>query len=133
MDRQGKIRFRLILAPGVVLGPGKIDLLAGIAETGSISAAGRAMEMSYKKAWSLVDELNHGFAEPLVEAAKGGKAGGGARLTDAGRKILDTYRDMERRAADHFAGDLDRLHAMAKTGARTGAKAGVRTRRKTPA
>lgn len=112
MSSAGKIRFRLILAPGVVLGPGKADLLAGIAETGSISAAGRAMGMSYKKAWTLVDTLNSGFAEPLVEAAKGGRAGGGAHLTETGQQVLARYRDMERRANSQFSPEMGELQGL---------------------
>ena len=102
----GKIRLRLILAPGLVLGPGKIDLLAGIQDTGSISAAGRAMGMSYKKAWSLIDALNRGFRQPLVETIKGGKAGGGARLTDSGQTVLARYRELEKRAQKQFSAEI---------------------------
>lgn len=72
------------------LGPGKLQLLQKIDELGSISAAGRAMKMSYRQAWSLIDQLNHAFQEPVVESHPGGKAGGGARLTEFG-KLLVTH------------------------------------------
>lgn len=104
-----KLKLRLVMDGSIVFGPGKAELLRRIAETGSISAAGRSMGMSYKKAWRLVDEMNHDFASPLVEAAKGGAAGGGARLTQHGETALDRYQLLEDRAAQHAAADLARL------------------------
>lgn len=82
------------------IGPGKIRLLELIAETGSISAAGRALEMSYRQAWLLVDELNRMFREPVVVAQTGGGGGGGAAVTETGNDIVRLYRDMQRRAHD---------------------------------
>jgi molybdate transport system regulatory protein len=87
-------RLRVVLAPGVFLGPGKGELLERIADSGSISAAGRAMGMSYKRAWMLVETLNGYFKAPLVTAATGGKAGGGAQLTPLGKQVLAQYRAM---------------------------------------
>jgi molybdate transport system regulatory protein len=87
-------RLRVVLAPGVFLGPGKGELLERIAATGSISAAGRAMGMSYKRAWQLVETLNGYFRSPLVTAATGGKAGGGAQLTALGKQVLAQYQAM---------------------------------------
>lgn len=101
-----RLRLRLVLGDGSAFGPGKADLLALIGTTGSISAAGRAMGMSYKKAWHLVDDMNRAFREPLVEAAKGGKAGGGAKLTAEGEAALARYREMEEKAADLLRGEL---------------------------
>ena len=80
------------------IGPGKIRLLELINETGSISAAGRALAMSYRQAWLLVDELNHMFREPVVTAQTGGGGGGGAMVTETGNDIVRLYREMERRA-----------------------------------
>ncbi|MGH8431338.1 MAG: winged helix-turn-helix domain-containing protein [Solimonas sp.] len=80
------------------IGPGKIRLLELINETGSISAAGRALEMSYRQAWLLIDELNHMFREPVVIAQTGGGGGGGAVVTETGNDIVRLYREMERRA-----------------------------------
>lgn len=73
------------------LGPGKASLLEGIRRTGSIAAAGRDMAMSYRRAWLLVDDLNHMFRGPLVQAQTGGRSGGGARLTDLGEEVLALY------------------------------------------
>lgn len=80
------------------IGPGKIRLLELINETGSISAAGRALAMSYRQAWLLIDEMNHMFREPVVTAQTGGGGGGGAVVTETGNDIVRLYREMERRA-----------------------------------
>ncbi len=90
-----KLTIRIDLSNSAGLGPGKIRLLEHIAETGSISAAGRAMDMSYRRAWLLVDELNHLFKEPVATTAHGGKTGGGARLTEFGQDLVRRYREME--------------------------------------
>jgi molybdate transport system regulatory protein len=87
-----------ILIGEMVLGPGKVDLLEAIGRTGSISAAGRELGMSYRRAWLLVDALNHMFPQPLVNAAPGGSRGGGAKLTDYGRSVAAAYRRVEARA-----------------------------------
>jgi molybdate transport system regulatory protein len=79
---------RIDLGPHGRLGPGKLKLLEQIATHGSISGAGRAMNMSYRQAWSLVDQLNSAFKEPVVQSQTGGKSGGGAVLTDFGRLLL---------------------------------------------
>lgn len=91
-------RVRILIGDGMVLGPGKVDLLEAIGRTGSISAAGRELGMSYRRAWLLVDALNHMFPDQLVTAAPGGSRGGGAKLTDYGRSIAAAYRRVEARA-----------------------------------
>ncbi len=88
------LRLRLLFGDRLVFGPGKGELLARIAETGSIAAAGRAMGMSYKRAWALVEEMNAAFREPLVASARGGAGGGGAQLTPDGQEVLAAYREM---------------------------------------
>ena len=100
------MRLRVRLAPGIDLGPGKADLLEGIGETGSISAAGRRMRMSYKRAWQLVDELNGLFDAPLVAASKGGSGGGGATLTRRGVDVLMRYRRMHAACCAAISGDV---------------------------
>ena len=107
------VRLRLLLGDGRALGPGKADLLQGIAERGSIAAAARALSMSYKRAWQLVDDLNKSFAGPLVRATKGGGHGGGAELTAAGVKVLTLYRAVERKTQRHAAAEIKRLLALA--------------------
>lgn len=103
------IHLRALLAPGIAFGPGKADLLEGIRDTGSIAAAGRRMQMSYKRAWQLVEELNRMFRAPLVEAAKGGTGGGGARLTRTGENVLAAYARMRASAVAAVAADLSAL------------------------
>jgi len=94
------------------LGPGKVDLLERIGEHGSISAAGRAMGMSYRRAWDLVAELNAAFAQPLVAAQSGGRHGGGASLTPFGRELVAHYRAIEAKAAQAVAAHLAALEAV---------------------
>ena len=94
------------------LGPGKVRLLELIEETGSISAAGRALKMSYRQAWLLIDELNRMFREPLVTAQIGGGGGGGAAVTKAGASVIRAYRDMERRAAAASSTDMRALSRL---------------------
>lgn len=93
------LRIRIVFPGGFMMGPGKADLLDLIGETGSISAAGRRMKMSYKRAWMLVETMNAGFKEPLVISSRGGAKGGGAYLTETGRSVLRHYRDMEENCA----------------------------------
>jgi molybdate transport system regulatory protein len=107
-------RLRIVLGPGVALGPGKADLLEAIAATGSISAAGRKLKMSYRRAWLLVEELNGSFQCALVAADKGGAHGGGARLTDLGTRVLRHFRSMERKTQKAIAADLSALASVAK-------------------
>lgn len=104
--------MRVILPGGVALGPGKAELLQAIAETGSISAAGRRMGMSYRRAWTLVEEMNAAFRAPLVETSRGGAEGGGARLTGAGEAVLALYRRIEEKAAAATGAEMDELAGL---------------------
>ena len=113
MSEPPRLRLRLHLGRSIMVGPGKADLLAAVAATGSITAAGRTMGMSYKRAWLLVDTMNRCFREPLVAAAKGGVGGGSARLTPAGERVLALYRGIEAHAAAACAGDMRELAALA--------------------
>jgi molybdate transport system regulatory protein len=107
-----RVSLRLGFAGEQALGPGKIRLLELIGETGSISAAGRAMKMSYRRAWMLVDELNRMFREPLVEARPGGVHGGGAHLTDAGTDVVRRYRAIESNVTANSSVDITALEKM---------------------
>ena len=97
------------------LGPGKVALLERIAREGSISAAGRSMNMSYKRAWELVTEINRSFEEPLVNAQTGGRAGGGAVLTERGRELIRHYRAIERKALTATARHVRALQAISRS------------------
>lgn len=103
-----RISLRIDLPTGRI-GPGKIALLEAIGREGSISAAGRALGMSYKRAWDLVDALNRQAGAPVVAASPGGAGGGGARLTEAGRGLVEDYRAIERAALRAAAPRLDAL------------------------
>lgn len=94
MDKP-EVRTRIDFSPDCAIGPGKIELLEGIERTGSLSAAARDMGMSYRRAWLLVHDTNEAFAEPVAELAVGGREGGGARLTDFGRRLVADYRAFE--------------------------------------
>lgn len=93
-----QIRLKIELEDGVRLGPGKMDLLEEVERCGSISGAGRALGMSYRRAWVLIDQVNTMFSEPAVKASAGGAHGGGATLTPFGAALLDAYRTVERNA-----------------------------------
>jgi molybdate transport system regulatory protein len=92
------LSIRIDLASGARIGPGKIALLEAIRSTGSISAAARALGMSYRRAWLLVEEINHTLREPAVTAESGGVRGGGAVVTPVGERIVDLYRLIESQA-----------------------------------
>jgi molybdate transport system regulatory protein len=94
-----KIAIRVMSGEEIAMGPGKADLLEAIDATGSISAAGRAMDMSYRRAWLLVDAMNRCWAAPLVETMPNGAARSGARLSEAGRRVLDAYRALQKGAS----------------------------------
>src|SRR5947208_7780376 len=97
LDKEGRI------------GPGKIELLENIRTCGSISAAGRAMDMSYKRAWDLVDEINRICRQAAVARQTGGKNGGGAMLTPFGQSLVARYRKIERDAASAARKELEAL------------------------
>ncbi|WP_395684985.1 winged helix-turn-helix domain-containing protein [Aestuariivirga sp.] len=116
------LSIRIDFGPGRRVGPGKIELLEQIAELGSISAGGRAMKMSYRRAWELIEELNKMFGKPVVQSRSGGRQGGGATLTPFGRSLIQRYRAMQRAAlrasAPHLAALVRDMPARsAKAGA----------------
>lgn len=90
-----RLSIRLDLAVGARIGPGKVAVLEEIARSGSISAAGRVLGMSYRRTWELVEELNRSLGTPVVETAAGGSGGGGTVLTRAGKAVIERYRAIE--------------------------------------
>jgi molybdate transport system regulatory protein len=106
VERKTRISLRLDFGDTVRVGPGKVRLLELIAELGSITAAGRAMDMSYRRAWLLVDSLNQAFVEPAVATRPGGKADQRAELTPFGREVIRRFRAMEAAARKVVARDL---------------------------
>jgi molybdate transport system regulatory protein len=109
--RHAALTIRIDFGAFGFLGPGKIALMELISKHGSISAAGKEMGMSYRRAWLLVDEINHIFRQPLVETQMGGSGGGGARLSKLGRDVVGRYRAIEGAAAIASAADLRALKA----------------------
>ena len=109
-----KLRLKLTFDSGLTVGPGKADLLQGIAAEGSISAAGRRMKMSYKRAWMLVEEMNAVFEAPLVESSRGGASGGGARLTATGEAVLAHYRRLEAITLEQGASEIAGITGLLK-------------------
>jgi molybdate transport system regulatory protein len=107
-----RLKLRILFGEDFMIGPGKAQLLEFIRDTGSISAAGRAMNMSYKRAWMLVEAMNAAFKAPLVESARGGPKGGGAQLTQIGTQVLQHYRSFETAAAHAGAVQIEALTAM---------------------
>ena len=104
-----RLTIRVDFGNGTALGPGKVRLLELVDETGSIRKAAGRMKMSYRRAWLLLKALGGAFGEALVETATGGKAGGGARLTASGHRVVRHYRGLERAAAKAGARQLGAL------------------------
>ena len=105
-----RLTIRIDFDDGRHIGHGKVRLLEMVDAHGSISSAARAMDMSYRRAWLLADEVNRMFRNPVLETQLGGKGGGHAKLTEFGRLVVDHYRAMERDAEAAFAsriGDLE--------------------------
>jgi molybdate transport system regulatory protein len=112
-EKQIRPRLRISVGKDVALGPGKVELLALIQATGSITAAAQRMGMSYMRAWTLIRTMNKCFRQPLVVAARGGhKGGGGAELTDAGRRALELYQGMDAQCLKCVRADWGRLQAL---------------------
>ncbi len=88
-------RIRIVFGRDIALGPGKVDLLEQILRTGSLRKAAQQMEMSYMRAWTLVQTMNRCFKKPLVETKRGGTEGGAATITDNGKSVLAIYRRIE--------------------------------------
>lgn len=111
-----KLKVQVLCGPLGAMGPGKADLMEAIDRTGSISAAGRELGMSYRRAWVLVAEMNRCWTDRLVETRSGGGDQGGARLTDTGREVLGAYRALESRLVKAAAGkQLKTLEGLLRT------------------
>ncbi len=109
------LSLRIDLDGGARIGPGKIALLKAVDEAGSISGAGRALGMSYRRAWQLVEELNAAFPKPLIAAQTGGKSGGGAALTRFGKTVVAHYNAIESKSRRSATRHLAALQAAARS------------------
>jgi len=122
MARYPGLTLRVLGRDHPAMGPGRAALVLHIEKTGSISAAARAMGMSYRRAWQLVEAMNKSFAEPLVVTEVGGKRGGGAVVTASGKRLVTLYRAMENKASSAITADLKRFsrHLRKSPSARAG-------------
>jgi molybdate transport system regulatory protein len=111
MARYRGLTLRVLAAGGPAIGPGKAELIERVAHTGSISAAARAMGMSYRRAWQLVESLNRDYRQPVIRTAVGGRRGGGAHVTPFGKRVVARFRAMEEKASTAIAADLRRYAA----------------------
>lgn len=113
---KSKVRFRLRVTRGddIAFGPGKIDLLEAIARTGSITAAAKALDMSYRRAWLLVDTMNRNCKSPVVDAEPGGTHGGHTAVTPLGMQVIERYRRIEATAQKAAAADIRALRSLLK-------------------
>jgi len=109
-----EMRFRLRVTAGdaIAIGPGKIALIEAIAKTGSITSAAKSLDMSYRRAWLLLDDLNRSLKKPAVDSAKGGRDGGGSQVTEAGMQLITLYREIEVTAARACRTEVSRLLRM---------------------
>ncbi|WP_025743875.1 winged helix-turn-helix domain-containing protein [Aquimarina pacifica] len=109
MDYKIKSRIWIESEHGVFLGEGRVKLLKAIAQTGSLSKAASTLEMSYKKAWNLLDSMNKTAKEPLVITATGGKGGGGADITDYGQKVIQTFDTINQKCWEFLDHELQQI------------------------
>ena len=110
-----RLSIRVDLASGARIGPGKVAVLEAIARSGSISAAGRALHISYRRTWELVEDLNASLGAPVVQTAAGGSGGGGASLTELGLAVVTRYRAIEQDCAEAARRHLTALQRVART------------------
>lgn len=112
LSPQVQFRMRIYRDGAIAIGPGRITLLEAIDRTGSISAAARQLKMSYRRAWLLVNDTNNALKQPAVTSSEGGASGGGSRLTETGRALIQHYRSIEAIAARAAQADIEALTAL---------------------
>ena len=120
--KEPRLRLRIEFDGEHTLGPGKIQLLGAVVEHGSISAAARSMEMSYRHAWEMLDDVNRCFAGRVIEAEAGGRAGGGARVTAFGRELIARFNEISATATKAVEAEmhaLERSRAPARRSPKT--------------
>ncbi|PWU12978.1 MAG: LysR family transcriptional regulator [Verrucomicrobia bacterium] len=107
-----KPRFRVLRGKDIALGPGKVELLAAVAKAGSLSEAASQLRMSYMRAWTLVNTMNKCFKEPVISAVRGGRSGGGMKVTDTGRHALALYYEIQAAAVASARSPWRRLERL---------------------
>ena len=111
-----RLRLRIFSGDDIALGPGKVQLLKLVSQTGSIRKAAAEMEMSYMRAWQLIRTMNRCFREPVVEAVRGGAQRGGAKVTGTGALVVDLYEQLEKESLKATAGIRRQLARLLKAG-----------------
>ncbi len=114
MNAEVQFRLRIRCGGEIVIGPGKVALLEAVGSSGSIAAAARTLDMSYRRAWLLIDQMNRGLREPVIAAKTGGARGGGAVLTTTAHDIIRRYRAIEQLAQQAAAEELATLTRLLK-------------------
>ncbi|SAL60288.1 ModE family transcriptional regulator [Caballeronia arvi] len=116
-SQPAQVRFRMRVTKGetIAIGPGKISLLEAVRKHGSISAAARSLDMSYRRAWLLIDELNRSLESPATISEQGGPSGGGCVLTPVGESIIRLYREVEAQAQAACATQIESLTKLLKS------------------
>lgn len=109
---QAHFRLRISAGETVAIGPGKIALLEAIGDTGSLTAAAKQLDMSYRRAWLLLDDLNRALKKPAVASAIGGQHGGGSQLTETGLALVAHYRSVEATASEACAPEMRKLLSL---------------------
>ena len=117
MKRAPLIRFRIDFAENSNLGPGKVALLEGIREHGSLSEAARRMGISYRRAWLLVDSLNKSFEMPAAVRTSGGRGGRRSQITPFGVLLIERYREVEQKLNDVAGNSLEEIRKRVNRGA----------------
>ncbi len=112
MKPHAQFRLRLTKDAEIAIGPGKVALLEAIVSTGSITAAAKVLGMSYRRAWLLIDSMNKMFKVPVVDAATGGKHGGGTVVTSNGMQVIECYRRIEEDALKASRRDVKKLSGL---------------------
>ena len=112
MANDKQLRLRILFGQEIAMGPGKLNLLRAISASGSISGAARNMNMSYRRAWLLVDTMNRCFRNPVVAASPGGKGGGWATVTKFGQIVIDSYEAMEQKAIAATLQDIEKFNLL---------------------
>ena len=90
----------------IMLGEGRVRLLKAIKETGSLTKAAKTLNMSYKKAWGLVDAVKSMAKKSVVTKSVGGKNGGGTILTEYGERLIKIFEEINESCWEHLDGQI---------------------------
>jgi molybdate transport system regulatory protein len=124
------VRVRIYFGPTLAIGPGRIELLEGVQRTGSLSQAARDMGMSYRRAWLLMQSLNHSLRSPASIAVRGGRRGGGATVTPMGRTLIQAYRRTEARVGRNVSARFAKFARTTAAATKTPDRVRAATRRR---